>query len=109
MVEISRRFMRGDSFPAATDLAQHVCYTFSGIRPLPDTHGVKTAAITRRHLITPHPDVRGLYSIVGGKLTTHRALAVDCLRRIPDFRRLVHRSVTARRPLPGALFCDWTS
>jgi len=90
-------------FPGAKDLARQVCYTFSGVRPLPNTQGVKTAAITRRHLITPHPDVQGLYSIVGGKLTTHRALAVDCLRRIPEFRRRVHHDATAQRPLPGAL------
>jgi glycerol-3-phosphate dehydrogenase len=90
-------------FPAAGDLEQCVRYTFSGIRPLPATSGVSTGAITREHLIEPHPKIAGLYSIVGGKLTTHRALAVDCLRRLRRRLRIRVPSPTAERPLPGAL------
>jgi glycerol-3-phosphate dehydrogenase len=93
-------------FPAATDLPARVRYSYAGIRPLPHTRAVRTGAITRRHLIKPQPGVAGLYSIVGGKLTTHRALAVDCLRALR--RELPRRPVspTARRPLPGALDAD---
>ncbi len=63
-------------------LAEHVRYAHAGVRPLPNTAGRATGAITRRHLIVTHPGVRGLYSIIGGKLTTHRALAEQTLAKL---------------------------
>ena len=55
-------------------------------------------------MIRRHRAARGLYSVVGGKLTTHRALAEDVLRKV---RRELPRSITGHptrtRPLPGAL------
>jgi glycerol-3-phosphate dehydrogenase len=48
-----------------------------------------------------------LYSIVGGKLTTHRALAEDVLDKVGnELPRRAGRSVTRARPLPGALAAD---
>jgi glycerol-3-phosphate dehydrogenase len=90
-------------FPAATDLPQRVRYCYAGIRPLPASGTASTGAITRRHLITAHPAVAGLFSIVGGKLTTHRSLAADCLRRLRRWLPTRGPSPTAGRPLPGAL------
>ena len=88
--------------PDAAGLAEHVAYTQAGIRPLP--HRVKgaTGAITRRHLVHVHRDPAGLISVVGGKLTTHRALACDVLRRLRRHHDgLPRRSPTRDRPLPG--------
>jgi glycerol-3-phosphate dehydrogenase len=93
-------------FPGARDLRQRICYTYAGVRPLPSTAGVRTGAITRRHLIKAHPSIRGLYSIIGGKLTTHRSLAVDCLRHLRSVLPTPAASPTAERPLPGALLPD---
>jgi glycerol-3-phosphate dehydrogenase len=90
-------------FPAATPITRYVCYTQAGIRPLPRSSASRTAAITRRHLIYEHRRARGLYSIVGGKLTTHRALAEDVLLRTWRRRDRPFRSATRTRPLPGAL------
>lgn len=90
-------------FPAATDLEGRVCYTCSGIRPLPPTQGVSEGAITRRHMIQRHERADGLYSIVGGKLTTHRALAQDCMKTLRRRLRVDSGSPTSDRPLPGAL------
>ena len=90
-------------FPAAAPLARYVCYTQAGIRPLPRSSASRTAAITRRHLIYEHRRARGLYSIVGGKLTTHRALAEDVLRRVSRGTNRPFTSATRARPLPGAL------
>lgn len=92
-------------FPGAGPLAPRVLYTQSGVRPLPHRPRTREAAITRRHLIRRHRSAGGLYSIVGGKLTTHRALAEDVLellrrRHRPDLPRL---SPTRDRRLPGAL------
>ena len=90
-------------FPGA-GLASRVLYTCTGVRPLPYQPRGAEGAITRRHLIRRHRAARGLYSIVGGKLTTHRALAEDVLRvlrgHLPGLER---RQTTRARPLPGAL------
>jgi glycerol-3-phosphate dehydrogenase len=90
-------------FPAAAPLDRYVCYTQAGVRPLPRSSANRTAAITRRHLIYEHRRARGLYSIVGGKLTTHRALAEDVLLRIWRRRDRSFVSATRERPFPGAL------
>ncbi|HEY8520437.1 MAG TPA: glycerol-3-phosphate dehydrogenase/oxidase [Gammaproteobacteria bacterium] len=91
-------------FPGAAPLRERVLYTHSGVRPLPYRPRGEEGAITRRHHVRPHPGVRGLYSIVGGKLTTHRALAEDVLRRVAAEARWARgESPTRDRPLPGAL------
>jgi glycerol-3-phosphate dehydrogenase len=91
-------------FPGAAGLAQRVLYTHTGVRPLPFRPRGAEGAITRRHLIRRHRAARGLHSIVGGKLTTHRALAEDVLkvlwRDLPPQSRV---RPTRHRPLPGAL------
>jgi glycerol-3-phosphate dehydrogenase len=90
-------------FPAARPLDRYVCYTQAGARPLPRSSASHTAAITRRHLIYEHRRARGLFSIIGGKLTTHRALAEDVLRRVWLRQDRSFASATRERPLPGAL------
>jgi glycerol-3-phosphate dehydrogenase len=92
-------------FPGAAGLADRVLYTHTGVRPLPWQPRGATAAITRRHVIRRHRAARGLWSVVGGKLTTHRALAEDVLRKIgPELLRPIDdRHPTRTRPLPGAL------
>ena len=91
-------------FPAAAGLASHVLYTHTGVRPLPWQPRGSTAAITRRHVIRRHRAARGLYSVVGGKLTTHRALAEDVLHKLRgELLRPLHAHPTRTRPLPGAL------
>lgn len=90
-------------FPRA-GLAPRVLYTQAGVRPLPHTEGTATGAITRRHLIVEHPGARGLYSVVGGKLTTHRALAEQLVKRIARVARMrPAASPTRSLALPGAL------
>jgi glycerol-3-phosphate dehydrogenase len=91
-------------FPAAAGLAQRVLYTHTGVRPLPYRPRGAEGSITRRHLIRRHRAARGLYSIVGGKLTTHRALAEDVLQVLwRDLPKEARVRPTRARPLPGAL------
>ena len=91
-------------FPGAAGLASRVLYTHTGVRPLPHQPRGAEGAITRRHIVRRHRAARGLYSIVGGKLTTHRALAEDVLRKVRDeLPRPVDAKLTRDRPLPGAL------
>lgn len=92
----SARLTRGD-----------VLYTYSGVRPLPRVAGGREGGITRRHFIRP-ASVRGLFSIVGGKLTTYRALAegaVDLIFRA--LGRIAPPCQTAGVPLPGAAAEDF--
>jgi glycerol-3-phosphate dehydrogenase len=91
-------------FLGCAGLAGRVLYTQAGVRPLPYTPRGAEGAITRRHIVRRHRAARGLYSIVGGKLTTHRALAEDVLRKLRgELPRAAAATLTHDRPLPGAL------
>jgi glycerol-3-phosphate dehydrogenase len=82
---------------------EDVRYSYAGVRPLPYSPSGSTASITRRHVIKDHaPVLHGLWSIIGGKLTTHRALAEAVVTRAA--RALDHEAPceTAATPLPGA-------
>jgi glycerol-3-phosphate dehydrogenase len=91
-------------FPAAGPLTGALCYTQAGVRPLPYRPAHAVGAVTRRHVVHAHRRLPGLYSIIGGKLTTHRALAEDVLHALAQRLGLGRpRSLTRRRALPGAL------
>lgn len=93
----------GKVFPGAELKRDSVLYAYSGLRPLPRQGLRETAAITRRHLIRHHGrTARGLYSIIGGKITTYRHLAEEVVDQVS--RRLGVRDmpcVTAEQLLPG--------
>lgn len=80
----------------------HYCYT--GVRPLPKKTRGAEGDITRRHIIKHHRRIaKGLYSVIGGKLTTYRHLAEEVTDRVA--RRIKLRGAkcrTASDPLPGA-------
>jgi glycerol-3-phosphate dehydrogenase len=58
-------------------------YWYTGVRPLPYVDAERTADISRRHDIHDHaPKVEGMISVIGGKLTTFRALAKHTLKAI---------------------------
>jgi glycerol-3-phosphate dehydrogenase len=60
-----------------------IYYWYTGVRPLPYVDAERTADISRRHDIHDHaPKVEGLISVIGGKLTTFRALAKHTLKAI---------------------------
>ena len=91
--------------PAANLTRADVRYAYAGVRPLPFSPGVSEGSVSRHHHIHDHGasgGPRGLYSIVGGKLTTYRELAeqtVDLVQR--QLGRHPVRSQTAVVPLPG--------
>lgn len=89
------------------NLGRHdVRSSYAGVRPLPHRGEGSTGAITRRHLLIDHRDhqgVSGLFSIVGGKLTTYRELAELTVDAVVAFlERNVAACETASEPLPGA-------
>ena len=79
--------------------ADRVVSSFSGFRLLaPGRSG--TARASRRHVIDIGPG--GTVSIAGGKLTNHRAIALDALANLPREVR-PSRLRPSADPLPGAL------
>lgn len=62
---------------------ENVRFSFAGLRVLPLGDGT-TASAHREHLI--RTGRFGMVSIAGGKLTTHRRIALEALRRLPEPR-----------------------
>ena len=80
-----------------------VLYSYCGVRPLPHQPAGKEGAITRKHIIYNHaPKLRGLLSIIGGKLTTHRSLAEEVVDDLLDHMGKRAPCLTAKMALPGA-------
>jgi len=91
-------------FPGAHLDRNSIHYHYTGVRPLPKKDRKSTGDITRKHVIKHHRSIaRGLYSVIGGKLTTYRHLAEEAVDRAA--RRAGIKSgkcMTARVRLPGA-------
>ena len=78
------------ALPGARLTSDDILNTYSGVRPLPVTSDKDEQSITRRHFIRQHPQLPNLLSIVGGKLTTYRSLAQECVDLI--FQKLGKKS-----------------
>jgi glycerol-3-phosphate dehydrogenase len=91
-------------FPCADLDHQDIHYAYAGIRPLPCSERGPVSAITRRHAIVRHESPHEMvYSVVGGKLTTYRALAEQVTDNVLNGLNLKgFESSTASVRLPGA-------
>ena len=69
-----------DVLPSEQLLPNRVVHAFVGLRVLP-LGTVATAKARRRHIVSVGSG--GMVSIAGGKLTTHRLIAMDALRHLP--------------------------
>ena len=68
---------------------------FAGIRPLVKAEGaVSTAALSRDHVI--HIDSSGLMTICGGKWTTYRHMAEDCVDQAATLAQLPERACVTK-------------
>ncbi|HUS38601.1 MAG: glycerol-3-phosphate dehydrogenase/oxidase [Pirellulales bacterium] len=75
---------------------------YCGVRPLPYSQGTAAGAITRRHQIHRHDaGPIPLYSLIGGKLTTCRALGEETAAMVLNGLELATTTNTRDRPLPG--------
>ena len=80
-----------DRAPSRAD----VLSVYTGIRPLVrHGHGTKTAALARDHVV--HIDHSGLVTICGGKWTTYRKMAEDCVNQAAMLGRLDERACVTR-------------
>lgn len=80
------------------DVQQHYC----GVRPLPYVDAASAGAISRSHLLHRHTESElPVYSVIGGKLTTCRALAEETSQTV--LRDLGHsfHSKSRERFYPG--------
>ncbi|MGA9528869.1 MAG: FAD-dependent oxidoreductase, partial [Terriglobales bacterium] len=66
-----------------------VLSVFAGVRPLVRTAKASTAELSRDHVI--HIDRSGLISVMGGKWTTYRHMAEDCVDQAATFAELPER------------------
>ena len=85
------------ALPRAVIRAGAVRFSFAGLRVLPVGDG-STASARREHMVRVGRN--GMVSIAGGKLTTHRRIALEALRRIADPR--LTRLTLVDDALPGA-------
>jgi glycerol-3-phosphate dehydrogenase len=112
--------------PEARLSREDVLFTYAGVRPLPHNPGSETSGVTRSHVVFDHatggseaggkmkrsgaelPQVGGLISIIGGKLTTYLNLsrqAVDAAFKKLD--RKAPKSRSRKVPLPGSETSDF--
>jgi glycerol-3-phosphate dehydrogenase len=78
-------------------------YTTAGVRSLIASSG-DPSSVTRSHKIVDgqHTGLQGLLSVVGGKITTSRAVAEDVTNTICNQLGNSELCSTADRPIPGA-------
>ncbi len=98
-------------FPRADFSPSDVIATWAGLRPLINEEGVEDESdVSREHEIYVRDD--GVVIIAGGKLTTYRRMAKECVRKAMawldenerDFDAgALAKPRTKKRPLPGAV------
>jgi glycerol-3-phosphate dehydrogenase len=98
--------------PEANLSTEDVLFVYSGVRPLPFQPEGSTSSVTRSHIIYDHsekePEVGGLISIIGGKLTTYRNLSRETVDDVYDKLHLhAPKSNTGKAPLPGGATEDF--
>ena len=98
-------------FPEARLQPEDVVSTWAGIRPMVASPEARDpGAVSREHRILVSDS--GVVSVIGGKLTTYRAIAEETVNVIEDNlrdidgRKPVGRAPTDTRPLPGGATQD---
>lgn len=67
-------------FPAKNISKENILTTFAGLRPLVFREGQSPSDLSRKHSIIE--SYSGVFYVIGGKYTTYRKIAEDCLKRI---------------------------
>ena len=85
-------------FPAIRLGAEHIIFTYSGIRPLPQSDHAFTGRISRGHSVQRVEGPVPQFCMIGGKWTTFRAFAEQTANAVLDF--LGQNRVRDTRDLP---------
>ncbi|MEX2187202.1 MAG: glycerol-3-phosphate dehydrogenase/oxidase [Pirellulales bacterium] len=107
-------------FPSIGFSRGDIDFHYCGVRPLPRSDAANSAGVTRRHALVEHEPIRQntgengdergteddnaappAISVIGGKLTTCRALAETVVDRVLERLERSRIATTAERPLPG--------
>lgn len=98
-------------FPRAGVGPSDVVGAWAGLRPLValEEGEVRAGEVSRDFVVREEPP--GLFTVAGGKLTSHRAMAEEAVDEVAAFLekagvRAARESDTARIPLPGGEFED---
>ena len=92
--------------PTANLGRDDIKFTYSGVRPLPNTEGKKPGSITRKHIIFDHrkEGVNNLLTLIGGKLTTYRNVGEEMVDAVfKRMKRSPKPCQTDKLPLPGCI------
>jgi glycerol-3-phosphate dehydrogenase len=89
--------------PGARLEPSDINFHYSAVRPLPYVHARTTGAITRRHFFVEHEHTPvPIFSVVGGKLTTMRALAEQAAADVLQHFGKQATATSRDRLFPGA-------
>ncbi len=99
-------------FPEARLTVEDVLSAWAGLRPLvapSDDEGAAEGEVSREFRVDEEPP--GFFTLTGGKLTSHRAMAEETVDRVGAFLARAgvkprRRCDTAKVPLPGGKFRD---
>ncbi len=82
---------------------EDIVWTYAGVRPLYDDQAADPSAVTRDyHLeLAAGADNPPLLTIMGGKVTTYRRLALEALERLAPYLPAMGPAWTENAPLPG--------
>src|SRR3990167_1745285 len=78
-----------------------ICWNYSGVRALYGPRTEQAQAITREYHLDFNTEGPPIVSIVGGKMTTYRALAERVLSQLKPFFPHMKKPWTEHTPLPG--------
>ena len=84
---------------------EDIYYTMAGLRPLASRGEKAETNTTRAHKLIDHEktdNVKGLISILGGKITAYRAIAEETTDLVCKKLKVAERCTTPEIPLPGA-------
>jgi len=95
----------GELLPTIKVTREHIVFTYSGVRPLPNEEGVVAGAISRDHSIREWPAQAGrpydVITLVGGKWTTYRACAAQIADRVLQHQGKARIKGTHDLPIGG--------
>ena len=94
------RAQPGDHAPLRRE---DIVWTYAGVRPLYDDQAADPSAVTRdyRLELAAGANIPPLLTIMGGKVTTYRRLALEALQRLAPYLPAMGPAWTESTPLPG--------
>ncbi len=87
---------------------QDIIYSWSGIRALLNNKNKNASALSRDYEISLTQHTPPLITILGGKITTYRQLAEECINALHPFISSIPPSKTAHTALPGSSYNSMT-